>query len=94
MNHNQYLAKQWRDLTSFGQISPRISGVSISVGYFEIFSSKIYLFSIHGEIRIFDKKKIEVAVTKTKVDIFLSGGQFCIFFSKLERDIDLILFAS
>ena len=29
-----------------------------------------------------------------KVDIFLSGGQFCIFFSKLVRDIDLILFAS
>ena len=26
--------------------------------------------------------------------IFLSGGQFCIFFSKLERDIDLILFLS
>ena len=29
-----------------------------------------------------------------KVDIFLSGGQFCIFFSKLVRDIDLILLAS
>ena len=27
-----------------------------------------------------------------KVDIFLNGGQFCIFFSKLVRGIDLILF--
>ena len=26
--------------------------------------------------------------------IFLSGDQFCIFFSKLVRDVDLILFAS
>ena len=29
-----------------------------------------------------------------KVDIFLSDDQFCIFFSKLVRDIDLILFLS
>ena len=29
---------------------------------------------------------------KPKVDIFLNGGQFCIFFSKLVRGIDLILF--
>ena len=28
-----------------------------------------------------------------KVDIFLSEDQFCIFFSKLVRGIDLILFA-
>ena len=33
-------------------------------------------------------------VNGSKVVIFLSGGQFCIFFSKLVRDIDLILFAS
>ena len=26
------------------------------------------------------------------MDIFLTDGQFCIFFSKLVRDIDLILF--
>ena len=32
--------------------------------------------------------------SKAKVDIFLNDGQFCIFFSKLVRDIDLILFAS
>ena len=32
------------------------------------------------------------SVSKPTVDIFLSGGQFCIFFSKLVRDIDLILF--
>ena len=30
----------------------------------------------------------------TQVDIFLSEGQFCIFFSKPATDIDLILFAS
>ena len=30
----------------------------------------------------------------TEVDIFLSEDQFCIFFSKLVRGIDLILFAS
>jgi len=29
-----------------------------------------------------------------EMDIFLSEGQFCIFFSKLVTDIDLILFAS
>ena len=36
----------------------------------------------------------EVKKIRTEVDIFLSDGQFCIFFSKLVRDIDLILFAS
>ena len=29
----------------------------------------------------------------TKADIFLSEDQFCIFFSKLVRGIDLMLFA-
>ena len=33
-------------------------------------------------------------LVKTKVDIFLNEDQFCIFFSKLVRDIDLILFLS
>ena len=33
-------------------------------------------------------------VKNIKADIFLSDGQFCIFFSKLVRDIDLILFLS
>ena len=30
----------------------------------------------------------------SKVDIFLSDGQYCIFFSRLVRDIDLIPFES
>ena len=37
---------------------------------------------------------VDPGFSKTKVDFFLSDEQFCIFFSKLVRDIDLILFAS
>ena len=37
---------------------------------------------------------IEIDDGAPKVVIFLSDDQFCIFFSKLVRDIDLILFLS
>ena len=51
----------------------------------------------HGKVLDAMKKhslRSEHAEGISKVDIFLSGGQFCIFFSKVVRDIDLILFAS
>ena len=49
------------------------------------------MFHLFYLSRNFDQGAIDVLA---QVVIFLSGAQFCIFFSKPVRDIDLILFVS